>query len=138
VQGSPAKFSFPKGGGRLDLKNIITGQGSFYFSFPAEQFTKFPSLVHLYYISQAPAKKIGDEVFGLGCGKWIDIKNKFKNLQKDNFFKLNTTANRYLFALAGHYVLVFRENNQVYLTQLTITDSRFTNELCLQESGVRE
>ena len=130
LQSSPQRFSFPKGGGRLDLKNIITGQGSFYLNFPAEQFTKLPELMHLYYVSQAPVKKIDQENFGLGCGKWVDIKKQFTHLQKADFFKLNTTALRYLYVLSGHYVFVFRENNQIYLSQLTITDSRYENELC--------
>lgn len=138
IQGSPKRISFPKGGGRLDLKDVVTGQGSFYLSFPADQFAKLPDLVHLYYVSQSPLKKIGNESFGLGCGKWVDIKNKFSSLKKDKFFKLNTTDQRYLYVLAGHYVFVFRENNQVYLSQLTITDSRYTNELCNPESGARE
>lgn len=131
-------INFPKGGGRLDLKDLVTGQGTFYFSFPSEQFSKLPELLHLYYISQAPVKKIDQENFGLGCGKYVDLKKKFKSLQKNNFLKLNTTQLRHLFVLAGHYLFEFRENNQVYLAQLTITDSRYASQLCFTNEGVPE
>ncbi|MBC7420498.1 MAG: hypothetical protein H7328_07185 [Bdellovibrio sp.] len=131
-------ISFPKGGGILDLKDVVVGQGSFYLHFPKEQFAKLPELLHLYYVSQAPVKKIDQENFGLGCGKFIDIKKQFKNLQKDEFFKLNTTHLRHLYVLAGHYIFVFRENNQVSLSQLTITDSRYLNDLCFPKTGAHE
>jgi hypothetical protein len=135
LSASPLRFTFPKGGGQLDLKDYVVGQGSFYLNFNAELFSKMPELVHLYYISQAPVKKIDDENYGLGCGKWVDIKNQFKNLQKENFLKINSTQLRYLYVLSGSYVFVFRENNQIYLSQLTITDSRHQNELCLTKAG---
>lgn len=128
-------YSFPKGGGEVDLQNIVIGQGSFYLSFPAEQFHDLPELEHLYYISQSPVVEIGHENYGLGCGKWIDLKKNFANLQKNDFLKLNTTLNRHLHVLAGHYVLVFRLKNQIYLTQLTLTDSKNLNQLCPQVLG---
>ncbi len=132
---NPLKFSFPKGGGQLDLKDYVTGAGSFYLSFLPEVFAKLPDLVHLYYISQAPVKEIDGDHYGLGCGKWVDIKSRFKNLQQDNFLKLNTTQLRYLYVVSGSYIFVFREGNQIYLSQLTITDSRHQNELCLTTAG---
>ncbi|MBC7741793.1 MAG: hypothetical protein H7061_06335 [Bdellovibrionaceae bacterium] len=129
------KFDYPKGGGQLDLKKFVVGNGSFYFNLTVDQFSKLPDLVHLYYVSHAPIKKIEDEHYGLGCGKWVDIKSQFKNLQKEDFLKLNTNQLRYLYVVAGTYVFVFRDGHQIYLSQLTITDSRYTNELCLTPAG---
>jgi hypothetical protein len=131
LKDSPLLFSFEKGGGQVDLKEVVAGQGTFFMSFPAGQFSETAELMHLYYISQAPVRKIDQENFGLGCGKWVDIKSRFKKLQNPEFLKLNTTQLRHLFVLAGHYVFVFKETNQIYLSQLSVTDSRFTNELCI-------
>ena len=128
-------FQFPKGGGGLDFQKIIQGQGSFYLSFPPEQFTGSPDLEHLFYVSQAPKIKIGTEEFGLGCGKWLDLKNKFKDLQKNDFLSLNTTNLRHLFVTAGNYIFVFRKFNQIYLTQVTISDSKNENMLCPKTKG---
>lgn len=129
------RFNLPKGGGSLDLKNIISSTGSFYMSFPPEQFEdaseNTPNLLHLYYISNSPIKKIDGENFGLGCGKIIDLKKSFDKLQESYFLKLNTSGLRYLYVTAGRYIFVFKQSLKVYMTQLTITDSRYNDELCM-------
>ena len=128
-------FRLPKGGGQVDLQRVISGKGSFYLSFPGDQFKDLPELSHLYFISQAPKIKIDSEEFGLGCGKWVDLKMQFSNLQKTNFLNLNTTDNRHIFVTAGHYIFVFRKLNQVILSQLTISDSKNSFLLCPQMKG---
>lgn len=128
-------YSFPKGGGELDLSEIVQGQGSFYLSFPSEQFHDLPELEHLFFISKSPVTEIGKESYGIGCGKWIDLKKNFINLQKPKFLSFNTTLNAHLPVLAGHYVFVFRKSNQIYLTQLTLTDSKNKNSLCPEITG---
>ncbi len=131
------KFDLEKGGGKVDLKEIVTGQGSFYMHFPAEQFASTMEIAHIYYISQAPIKKIQGESFGLGCGKWIDLKDSFKKFTKPNSLKFNTTGFRHLHVLAGHYVFVLKQSNQIYLSQLTLIDSRSLETLCTSV-GVQE
>ena len=129
------RIDLPKGGGRVDLQKVVQGMGSFYISFPEDQFKNLPELEHLFYISQAPKKVISNETFGVGCGKWIDLKSQFADLKKKEFLLLNSTDQRHLFVLAGHYVFVFRKLNQIYLTQVTISDSKNVNELCPQVKG---
>lgn len=129
-------YQFPKGGGRIDFNDAIQGQGTFYLSFPLEQFRDLPEIEHLFYVSQAPKKRLEGEEFGLGCGKWVDLKNKFSNLQKADFLNLNTTQLRHIFVTAGHYIFVFRKRNQIYLTQLSLVDSKNDNELCPQVKGL--
>lgn len=131
------QFDLDKGGGKVDLKEVVSGQGSFYMHFPAEQFASTMEIAHLYYISQAPVKKIQGEAFGLGCGKWIDLKDSFKKFTKPNTLKFNTTGLRHLHVLAGHYVFVLKQSNQIYLSQLTLTDSRSPEALCTS-LGVQE
>jgi hypothetical protein len=129
------QYNFPKGGGTVDLKKLVVDEGSFYMSFPAEQFDEKNELVHLYYISNSPKSKIGAEHFGMGCGKWTDLKSDFKKFQNQDFLKLNTNELRYLKVLAGTYVFVFRQTKNIYMTQLTVTDSRYLSELCLSGNG---
>lgn len=128
-------YSLPKGGGQIDLQNVVSGQGSYFFSFPEEQFKNYPELSHLYYLSHSPKKNIGNEVFGIGCGKWMDLKSQFSALQSSNFLALNSTDNRHIFVATGHYIFVFRKLNQVLLTQVTITDSKNAFQLCPQIKG---
>lgn len=124
------QFNFEKGGGKVDLKDVVSSQGSFYMHFPAEQFFSTLEVVHAYYISQSPVRKIQGESFGLGCGKWIDLKQSFKKLTTPNALKFNTTMQRHLHVLAGHFVFVLKQGHQIYLSQLTITDSRYSRQLC--------
>lgn len=128
------RINFPKGGGNIDLKDIVTGFGSFFLSFPAEQFDESYDFLHLYYISNSPVKKIENESFGLGCGKMIDLKKSFSKLQKPDFLKLNTSDLRYLHVTAGMYVFVFKKSSQIFMAQLTIADSRYSKELCTREN----
>lgn len=130
VKDNPTRVTFPNGGGTLDLANSISGQGSFYLSFPKEQFETLPTLEKLYFISDSPKKKIEEEEFGLGCGKFVDIKKQFESLQKKDFLKLNTTDLRYLYVVSGYYIFVFKNNNQIYLTHLHVTDSRYPDHFC--------
>jgi len=132
------QFDLEKGGGKVDLKEVMNGQGSFYMNFPADQFASTLDIMHLYYISQAPVKKIQGESFGMGCGKWIDLKDSFKKFTKPETLKFNTTQLRYLHVLAGHYVFVLKQSNQIYLSQLTLTDSRFPAELCTSLGAAHE
>ncbi len=125
------RFNLPKGGGNIDLKDVVTGVGSFYLSFPADQFEGKAELIHLYYISNSPVKKIENENFGLGCGRMIDLKKSFGKLQKPDFLKLNTSEQRYLYVTSGRFVFVFKESSRIYMAQLTISDSRYLKELCL-------
>ncbi len=130
LKDNPVRMSFPNGGGKLDLSQYVSGQGSFYLSFPKEQFDSLPTLEKLYFISDSPKRQIDGEKFGLGCGKYVDIKKQFESLQKKDFLKLNTTELRYLYVVSGYYIFVFKNNNQIYLTHLHVTDSRYPDNFC--------
>jgi hypothetical protein len=124
-----SKFKFTNGGGLIDLKKIITGQGSFYFYLPLNQFEKLPELEHMYFMSEYPIKNIDHENFGTGCGTWMDLKKNFSKFT-DKKIKLNTNQQRYLYVAAGYYVFVFRKSNQVYLTHLHLTDTNYNQLKC--------
>jgi hypothetical protein len=124
------RISFPNGGGKLDLADYVSGQGSFYLSFPKEQFEKLPTLEKLYFISDTPKKTIDSEEFGIGCGKFVDIRKQFEFLQNKNFLKLNTTELRHLYVVTGYYVFVFKNSSQIYFTHLHVIDSRYPDNFC--------
>jgi hypothetical protein len=125
----PSTVVFSNGGGELDLNTHIPNHESFYIYFPEVQFEKMPPLEHLYFMSDYPQKIIDGEKFGTGCGKWMDLKSKFSEFVKPKI-KLNSTSERYLYVAGGYYIFVFRKLNQVYLTHLHLTDSRYTNLKC--------
>ena len=121
---------FPSGGGTLDYSNFIFGQGSFYLSFPKEQFDEKTTVEHLFYISNAPKIALQNSHLGLGCGQWTDLYNQFLDLQKMKFLKLNTTDLRHLYVTAGQYILVMKKEKNIFISHLDITDSRQEDKLC--------
>ncbi|MES2801576.1 MAG: hypothetical protein V4654_03710 [Bdellovibrionota bacterium] len=123
-------FKLPNGGGAIDLKDYVTGEGSFYLSFPAAQFEAKPELTFLFYISDSPKVKIRDEEYGLGCGQWVDLKPKFGKLQDKTFLKLNSIDHTYAHVLSGQYIFVFKKGIQYYLTHLNLLDSRYSDKMC--------
>lgn len=127
---SRLQFKLPNGGGGVDLKDFVTGDGSFYFRFPPEQFTTKPELAFLFYISDSPKVNIHGEEYGLGCGQWVDLKPKFAKLQENTFLKLNTVDHTYAHVLSGQYIFVFKKGIQYYLTHLNVLDSRYSDKMC--------
>lgn len=123
-------FKLPNGGGAIDLKDYVTGEGSFYLRFPPEQFETKPELAFLFYVSDSPKVKIRDEEYGLGCGQWVDLKPKFSKLQEKTFLKLNSIDHTYAHVLSGQYIFVFKKGVQYYLTHLNLSDSRYSDKMC--------
>ena len=123
-------FKLPNGGGEIDLKDFVTGEGSFYLHFPPEQFESKPELVSLFYISDSPKVKIRDEEYGLGCGQFVDLKPKFSKFQENTFLKLNTMDHTYAHVLSGQYIFVFKKGIQYILTHLNLYDSRYNDKMC--------
>lgn len=130
VKGDAVHVTFPNGGGQLDLKDYVLGSGTFSISFPSIQFESLPQLIGLYFLSDSPQRKIEDEVFGLGCGQFVNIKDQFASLQNEGFLKLNTTSLRYLYVVSGIFMFVFRDRNQVHLSHVHVTDSRYPDFFC--------
>lgn len=123
-------FKLANGGGAIDLKDYVIGEGSFYLRFPPEQFETKPELAFLFYISDSPKVKIRDEEYGLGCGQWVDLKPKFSKLQDKTFLKLNSIDHTYAHVLSGQYIFVFKKGFQYYLTHLNLSDSRYSDKMC--------
>lgn len=129
---SPAfVIDFPRGGGAVDLANYLTGDpGTFFIGFELpEEFNEGKNLKVLY-LSHARMRKIDDRVYGAGCNKYFDITNKFMQMMNTEGIKANTTRQRHVSLLAGHYIFSIVKESQVFLTQVSIQDSRYKNLLC--------
>jgi hypothetical protein len=123
-------FKLSNGGGSIDLKDYVTGEGSFYLNFPPEQFETKPELAFIFYLSDSPKVAIRGEEYGLGCGQWVDLKPKFEQLKQKKFLKLNTVDHTYAHVLSGQYLFVFKKGIQYYVTHLNLLDSRYGDKMC--------
>jgi hypothetical protein len=129
---SPAyEIELPRGGGSIDLANYLTGEsGTFFLGFELPEEFKDGKNLKVLYISQARKRRIDDRVFGAGCNQYFDITLKFQEMMKSEGIKVNTTRNRHITVLAGHYIFSVIKDNQILITQVTITDSKNKNLLC--------
>lgn len=130
IKKSPLKFQFPNGGGKIDLKDYLTGEGTFSFSFDTSSMEEGVELNAIYFVSDTPVKKIDGENYGLGCGKIAQLTSQTEKLLKRSMIKLNTVDLKYLYVAAGYYIFVFKKNNLVWLTHLFLTDSRYNQLYC--------
>jgi hypothetical protein len=125
------RIDLPRGGGSFDLSNYVSeNSGSFFVGFELpEEFidgTNFKAL----YISQARKRKVEDRILGGGCSQFFDITRKFLEMMKTEGIRANTTRQRHVTLLAGHYIFSVLKEGRIYITQATITDSKNKNLLC--------
>lgn len=129
---SPAyEIELPSGGGAIDLAKLLTGnQGSFYVGFELPEEITTGTNFKAIYISDARKRKLDERVFGAGCNQYFDITPKFLMMMKTEGIKANTTRQRHVTVLAGHYIFSAMKDNRIYITQVHLTDSRYKNLLC--------
>ncbi|MGZ3747146.1 MAG: hypothetical protein ACXWRE_07255 [Pseudobdellovibrionaceae bacterium] len=124
-------IEFPQGGGMVDLAQYLSGQqGSFYVGFELPPEFQEGSNFKAIYISKARKRKLDERIFGAGCNKYFDITPKFLEMMKTEGIKANTTRQRHVTLLAGHYIFSVIKDHRLHITQVTITDSQNKNLLC--------
>lgn len=130
----PTIFSLPRGGGGIDLKDYVRGaKGSFFVTGTATKTVspeQAPAKLKIYFLSQAKKRKIGDEKFGAGCDRYMDITNYWLGKSGEGI-QVNATDQRYVSVLAGTYYFVGFESEKIFLASLKIYDSRYPSLQCL-------
>ncbi|MGE3975588.1 MAG: hypothetical protein AB7F59_13765 [Bdellovibrionales bacterium] len=122
---------FEKGGGVVDLANFLTDQkGSFHVAVRPQLELDKNDKVMVFYLSNAKRLNIDGEVHGAGCTKYMDITNYFTERMKKEGILANTTSQRHVALLVGTYFFAASIKGKLYLSQLTIKDSRFKKLHC--------
>jgi hypothetical protein len=120
---------YGEGGGELDLADFLQSKnGSFYFAIEAMiegKPDKPKPERHVFYLSNAVKRRLGNEAVGAGCGTYHDITGFIDNVMKGEGIQVNTTAGRHVSTLAGTYFFAIPYENHLYLAHLTVKDSRF-------------
>ncbi|MBC7370342.1 MAG: hypothetical protein H7326_02185 [Bdellovibrionaceae bacterium] len=129
---SPAYvIDLPRGGGSIDLSNYTTADaGSFFVGFQLPEEFKEGKNFKALYVSQGRKRKLDNRVYGSGCSQYFDITKKFTEMMKTEGIMANTTRQRHVTLLAGHYIFSIIKDTQIFITQVTITDSKNKNLLC--------
>lgn len=120
-----------RGGGRVDLSELVTSQnGSFYLSFELAEEMKDSKDLKVFFISDAKKRKLGHEVIGGGCQSLFDLSKKFEAQFLKSQLKLNTTRDRHLSVIGGSFVFSVKKDNQVYISQISFTDTKKKHLFC--------
>ena len=124
-------IELPRGGGSIDLAEYTTGDaGTFFVGFELPEEFKEGKNFKALYVSQGRKRKIENRVFGAGCNQFFDITKKFTEMMANEGIKANTTRQRHVTLLAGHYIFSIIKETRIFITQVTITDSKNKNLLC--------
>ena len=126
--GNNLNLEFASGGGNLDLKPFVVPKGgSFYFKIVL-QYDVVPEegdYLHVMYLGKGKKRKIGKKIFGSGCEKYFDITDYFKKTINQRGMLVSTEKKTHITVLAGTYIILLRKGDVHYITQLTVTDSRY-------------
>lgn len=124
-------LQFARGGGSVDLSELVASQnGSFYLSFELSDEMKDSKDLKVFFISSAKKRKIGNEILGGGCQSLFDLSKKFEDNFIKSQLKLNTTRDRHLSVIGGSFVFSVKKDNQVYISQISFTDSKKKHLFC--------
>lgn len=131
------EIEFPRGGGEVDLTKFVKDkQGTFIvnFEFPGEESLQ---TMKVFYVSKARKRRIDDQIWGAGCKQYMDIKDFYLKKIKKNQFFVNTTKNRHLSVLGGHFIFASSVSKQLQVAQVTFKDSKQPQYFCNDEDFKR-
>lgn len=128
-------FDLPRGGGAVDLANVVKGKkGSFYLRFSTNR-TKYKDQAlentKVYFLSEHKPKVIGRETYGAGCGRYMDVTKHFLESNQGINFKVNATDNRYLPVIGGTFYFVdYSKDRKLFIGAVRITNSKYPEMQC--------
>ncbi len=128
--GQNYQINFDLGGGILDLKNFVKkDHRSFYLAIDLEEKVDAGS-IKVFFVSNSKELPIKKDVYGAGCGKYMDVTSFYQRVIANAGIELNTAGARYIHVVGGTFVIAIVKNSSLYLSQVTILDSRLKKHMC--------
>ncbi len=129
--GNNVDLAFGKGGGELDLKDYLKSErGTFFLGIKPILSEWEDEELRVFFLSNARSWDSENEKFGAGCNVYLDIGHYFNNAMKDDGFKVNVSKQRHVGLLSGTFFMAVSVRGRLFLSQLTIKDSRYKNLHC--------
>ncbi|MFN8847468.1 MAG: hypothetical protein ACK5W9_11520 [Bdellovibrionales bacterium] len=123
-------YEFASGGGNIDLSQVVSGQkGTFFISFHMPGTDNFTN-GRVFFISRSRQRKIEGEVVGSGCKTLLDLSSSLGQLNFKGELKLNTTRDRHISILAGHFVFLTETDKSWIVSQISFNDSKRQDLIC--------
>jgi hypothetical protein len=118
-------------GGLIDFQQFVKDKkGSFYLGMRPDLQISDSDNFKVFYLSNAKNMNLGTETVGAGCDKYMDISDYFRKKMKKEGIFLTTAEGRHVSLMAGTYFFATSLKGKLYLSQLTIRDSRFKKHHC--------
>lgn len=129
------QISYPRGGGKLDLRQYLTGEiGTFFIRFQPIHIDKADRQFTLFW-SRAKKRRIDGEVYGSGCNKVLRMNSDWETLQSSRGFEVNTHRDRHLSVIGGRFFFISNKGSEYYLSQIYILDSERKDLFCEDEGS---
>ncbi len=142
LQAHDHQLYYGAGGGVLDLADFVENRrGSYYLKVEfaktkteetneaaVKDFSK--ESIRVFYLSNSRRRKWGGKIVGSGCNKYYDITSFFEKSMKGNGLLLNTTDHLDVTSTAGSFFFAVQLNKTLYISQLSVKDSRFNSLQC--------
>lgn len=127
---SEIRIELPRGGGKIDLSKYTGNSlGSFFVKFEWPEWKEAPE-IRSFYVSRARKRKLDGEVYGVGCNKYLEMSSEVAKENSKLGLKVNTTRDRHVTALSGHFVFAIKNGRQIFLSQVTFYDSTNRSLIC--------
>ncbi len=147
LQSQDHHLTFGPGGGVIDLADFVENRrGSYFFQVEfgkgketvsaevgeagalSRDYSKEP--IKVFYLSNAKRRRLSGKIIGSGCNKYYDVSSFFASAMKAKGLLLNTTEHLDVSAISGSFFFVSQINKTLYISQLSIKDSRFSTLQC--------
>lgn len=128
LSGRDYEISYKPGGGVLDLADYVAlkKEGSFKIQMILnEEVRKKSDEEYVFYWSNGKRRDIDGETYGSGCENFYDVTRVFNNTALSSGMTATTQKVKYVTSLAGTYIFVIKSEGALYVSQLTIEDSRY-------------
>lgn len=133
LKDSAVEFQFPKGGGQIDLAQIVTGKpGTFFVKFEPGDMMKSGTF-EAFHLSKGKKRNFEGRIYGGGCRSFSKITSVLKKYQKGQGLPFNTTEALHVSALAGHFLFSTSDNDSTTVTQVKFIDSSRPLLFCQNE-----
>jgi len=128
-------FTTPKGGGVIDLKEVLTNKkGTFFTKFAnlykVENDKGYVPELSAFFVSKHKKRLIDGKMAGLGCDKYVDITSYFTKENAGDGIKVNTTDGRHVTVLGGTFVFVAPEPEALHVAVVEFEDSKRPDLMC--------
>lgn len=130
LQDPVIEYQFPKGGGQIDLKDVVTGKpGTFFVKFDLTE-AQADSKFEAFHLSKARKRKFDNRVFGGGCKSYTRITAVLAASSYRKGIPVNTTRDLHVSSLGGHFILSWGNADSTSVTQVKFFDSTKPQYFC--------